>query len=66
MEVHLEQGPVLEAAGRRLGAVAAIAGQTRLLAEIVGEQVRDDVGGRLRAAEGACAAGVEQLVLPQR
>ena len=39
VEVHLEQGPVLEAAGRRLGAVAAIAGQSRLLAEIVGEQV---------------------------
>ena len=31
---------MLEAAGRRLGAVAAIAGQSRLLAEIVGEQVR--------------------------
>lgn len=30
---------MLEAAGRRLGAVAAIAGQSRLLAEIQGEQV---------------------------
>ncbi len=30
---------MLEAAGRRLGAVAAIAGQSRLLAEIEGEQV---------------------------
>jgi allantoate deiminase len=38
VEVHLEQGPVLEAAGQRLGAVAAIAGQSRLLVEIVGEQ----------------------------
>lgn len=40
VEVHLEQGPVLEAAGRRLGVVAAIAGQSRLQAEIVGEQVQ--------------------------
>lgn len=36
----MEQGPVLEGAGRRLGPVTAIAGQSRLQAEIVGEQVR--------------------------
>ena len=34
----MEQGPVLQAAGRALGAVAAIAGQSRLQAEIVGQQ----------------------------
>jgi hypothetical protein len=30
---------VLQAVGRRLGTVAAIAGQSRLQAEIIGEQV---------------------------
>lgn len=39
LEVHIEQGPVLQAVGRRLGTVAAIAGQSRLQAEIIGEQV---------------------------
>ncbi|KAL4857117.1 Allantoate deiminase 2 [Chlorella vulgaris] len=38
LEVHIEQGPVLQAVGRRLGTVAAIAGQSRLQAEIIGEQ----------------------------
>ena len=39
VEVHMEQGPVLQSEGRALGPVAAIAGQTRLQAEIWGEQV---------------------------
>ncbi|PSC67377.1 Allantoate deiminase [Micractinium conductrix] len=38
VEVHMEQGPRLQAAGRPLGPVAAIAGQSRLQAEIIGEQ----------------------------
>lgn len=38
VEVHMEQGPVLEALGQALGPVTAIAGQTRLQANIVGEQ----------------------------
>jgi allantoate deiminase len=38
VEVHMEQGPVLEAAGRRLGGVSAIAGQARLAVEVVGHQ----------------------------
>lgn len=39
VEVHMEQGPVLEKRGYALGPVAAIAGQTRLAASIVGTQV---------------------------
>lgn len=35
-EVHLEQGPVLEAAGKSLGIVDAIAGQIRLEASVTG------------------------------
>ncbi|KAL4419269.1 hypothetical protein ABPG77_004827 [Micractinium sp. CCAP 211/92] len=38
VEVHMEQGPRLQAAGRALGPVTAISGQSRLQAEIVGEQ----------------------------
>ncbi len=36
LEVHIEQGPVLESAGRALGVVEAIAGQTRLLVTFTG------------------------------
>ncbi len=36
-EPHIEQGPVLEAAGIGLGVVAAIAGQTRLNVTILGQ-----------------------------
>lgn len=36
LEVHIEQGPVLEAAGRPLGIVTAIAGQTRGRADFTG------------------------------
>ncbi len=38
LEVHLEQGPVLESAGVPLGVVSAIAGQTRLAVSLTGEQ----------------------------
>lgn len=36
LEVHLEQGPVLEAAGEPLGIVSAIAGQSRIAVEFIG------------------------------
>lgn len=52
----MEQGPVLEGAGRRLGPVAAIAGQSRLQAEIVGEQARWGGGGGLARCRGAKGA----------
>ena len=37
LEVHIEQGPVLEAEKLSLAAVTAIAGQTRLAAEFIGK-----------------------------
>ena len=37
VEVHIEQGPVLEAAGVPLGVVSAIAGQDRLVVTFTGE-----------------------------
>ncbi len=42
VEVHMEQGPRLQAAGRALGPVTAISGQSRLQAEIVGEQASSE------------------------
>lgn len=39
VELHMEQGPVLEAAGLPLGVVAGIAGQARLWVTVTGEQV---------------------------
>lgn len=40
VEVHLEQGPVLEVGGHPLGVVSSIAGQTRLSVSMLGIQVR--------------------------
>jgi len=39
LEVHIEQGPILESLDEPVGIVAGIAGQTRLYAVIKGEQV---------------------------
>lgn len=39
VEVHMEQGPVLETMGVPLGPVSAIAGQTRLAVQVHGVQV---------------------------
>ncbi len=38
VEIHIEQGPVLQSSGRALGPVSAIAGQTRLHVTIHGVQ----------------------------
>ena len=38
VEVHMEQGPVLESRGYAIGPVAAIAGQTRLAVSVEGTQ----------------------------
>lgn len=37
LEIHVEQGPVMERAGARLGVVTAIAGQGRYEVEVIGE-----------------------------
>ncbi|WP_370674411.1 allantoate amidohydrolase [Pleomorphomonas sp. PLEO] len=37
LEVHIEQGPVLEAAGLPLGVVTSIAGQSRFFVSVMGE-----------------------------
>ncbi|MBC5809268.1 MAG: hydantoinase/carbamoylase family amidase, partial [Candidatus Eremiobacteraeota bacterium] len=37
VEIHVEQGPIMEKAGARLGLVTAIAGQRRYEIEVIGE-----------------------------
>ena len=69
LEVHIEQGPVLERAGEPLGVVTAIAGQARGAVVFEGRadhagttpmDVRDDAlveGGAVRPARAECARG---------
>ena len=44
VEVHMEQGPVLESRGYAIGPVAAIAGQTRLAVSVEGTQASSFTG----------------------
>ncbi|KAG1667557.1 hypothetical protein FOA52_014637 [Chlamydomonas sp. UWO 241] len=63
VEVHMEQGPVLEARGLPLGVVSAIAGQTRLWVIINGTQGHaGTVPMRGRTDAVAAAAAVVSLV----
>lgn len=66
LELHIEQGPVLEQEGLPLGAVSAIAGQTRLTVSLEGRAghagtvpmgLRQDA----LAAAAACILAVERL-----
>lgn len=66
VEVHIEQGPVLEAEETSLGVVLAIAGQTRLSVSVEGEQGHaGTVPMRLRKDPMAAAAeaivGIERI-----
>ncbi len=66
VEVHIEQGPVLEARGLPLGTVTAIAGATRLsigLAGIAGHAGTVPMSGRNDALAGAAEA---VLLIEQR
>jgi allantoate deiminase len=62
IELHIEQGPVLEAHGLALGVVTAIAGATRLRAELkglAGHAGTVPMGGRQDALAGAAEAIAE-------
>ncbi|MBB6443070.1 Zn-dependent hydrolase [Phycisphaera mikurensis] len=62
VETHLEQGPLLEAAGRSVGVVSAVAGQSRLLVRLTGRTAHagtrpmDQRQDALLAAAGVVAA----------
>jgi hydantoinase/carbamoylase family amidase len=61
LELHVEQGPVLERAAIRLGVVTAIAGQRRLRVEISGSQGHAGTVPMIGRADALCAAS--ELVL---
>ena len=61
LELHIEQGPVMERAGVRLGVVTAIAGQRRLRVTIEGVPGHAGTMPMPGRADALCAAG--ELVL---
>jgi len=61
VELHIEQGPVLERAGARLGIVSAIAGQRRFAVRIDGLAGHAGTLPMAGRADALCAAG--ELVL---
>ena len=68
VEVHIEQGPVLEAEGRPVGVVTSIAGATRLRVEVMGRAGHaGTVPMRLRrdalAAAAEAVAAIERVCL---
>ena len=65
VEVHIEQGPVLEAMGQSLGVVTGIYGQTRLSVDVLGEAGHaGTVPMRLR--RDALAGAAEMTLLIER
>lgn len=56
LELHIEQGPVLERIGARLGVVTAIAGQRRLRVEIAGRPGHAGTQPMAGRADAVCAA----------
>ena len=54
IEVHIEQGPVLEELQQPLGAVSGIAGQARLWVTIAGEQGHAGAQITLNCIVGCC------------
>ena len=56
LELHIEQGPVLERCAARLGAVTAIAGQRRLRIEISGQSGHAGTVPMAARADALCAA----------
>jgi hydantoinase/carbamoylase family amidase len=56
VELHIEQGPVLEKAGKRIGIVTAIAGSTRLFATIVGRADHSGATPMALRKDALCAA----------
>jgi acetylornithine deacetylase/succinyl-diaminopimelate desuccinylase-like protein len=68
LELHIEQGPVLESLGKQIGVVTRIAAPTRLLVNVEGQT--DHVGAvPMRARKAALVAaaeiikGVEEIVI---
>jgi len=55
VEAHIEQGPILEAEGRTIGVVTAIAGARRFCVEVVGEPAHSGTTPRARRKDAFVA-----------
>lgn len=66
LELHIEQGPVLERAGARLGVVTAIAGQARFEVELRGESGHAGTVPMTQRSDALCAAAELVLALEAR
>jgi len=65
LEVHIEQGPVLEAEGLPVGVVTAISGASRFTVEVAG--VAGHAGTvPMRLRKDACAAAAEMVLAVER
>jgi allantoate deiminase len=65
LEVHIEQGPALERAGRPLGVVTAIAGQSRAHVVFTGEAGHAGTGPMAARRDAACALAEFVLAVEQ-
>ena len=65
LEMHIEQGPVLESAHRPLGVVEAIVGQSRLLTSFTGKANHAGTTP-MRMRHDALAAAAEWIVSVER
>jgi allantoate deiminase len=65
LEMHIEQGPVLESAARPLGVVEAIVGQSRLIASFTGKANHAGTTP-MRLRHDALAAAAEWIVAVER
>jgi hydantoinase/carbamoylase family amidase len=63
VELHIEQGPIMERAGARLGIVTAIAGQVRCEVEVVGEPGHAGTVPMIVRHDAVCAAAEIVLAL---
>jgi N-carbamoyl-L-amino-acid hydrolase len=63
VEIHIEQGPIMERAGARLGVVTAIAGQRRYEVEVVGEPGHAGTVPMIVRHDAVCAAAEIVLAL---
>ena len=65
LEMHIEQGPVLESVGRSLGVVEALVGQTRLLSSFTGKANHAGTTP-MKLRHDALAAAAEWIVAVER
>ena len=66
VELHIEQGPVLEAANKGLGVVLAIAGQKRITVSLMGEQGHAGTVPMGEQRRDTLAAAADMIIATER